>query len=365
MPELDHLRFVAASLVVLFHTRLLTSGGGRSSNPFAITLIDQGHIGVQLFMVVSGFLMMNIFCSREMQPLKFYLNRMLRIYPLFILIVSLGYFSTPDPRPTSVGINYILALLPISNLYRLEYGPFGGQMWTIAVELQFYLLFPLLLKFRRTYGHSFYVAMFAGALALRAVQFAASGTAHTFTFFSLFGSIDLFIAGMLAAECYQASRRKDTTVKPFWAAAALMAIVIAIIAAFSHRSFFHIDYDTATTDGISRSAIWIVWPTILAGLFGSLLLAYLLSSKSIPWSNALSNFGKWSYSTYVWHILVIELLKDKMLYLPSYALGLLIAALMVGVSYLSYRLIEMPFLNLRSMYPAQSSAVASTMKLNP
>ncbi len=81
---------------------------------FHLTFIDQGHIGVALFMVMSGFIMMTMFHGREMEPFKFYLNRVLRIYPLMILVVMLSYFSTSDPRPTTVGIDYIMSLLPIS-----------------------------------------------------------------------------------------------------------------------------------------------------------------------------------------------------------------------------------------------------------
>ena len=134
---------------------------------------------------------------------KFYLDRILRIYPLFVLIVSFGYLSTPDPRPTTTGVDFILALLPISNLYRLDYGAFGGQMWTVAVELQFYLLFPLLLAFRRrSTRFAFFGGIIALATALRAAQFATNGTVHQFAFFTLFGTIDLFVGGMLASEVY-------------------------------------------------------------------------------------------------------------------------------------------------------------------
>jgi peptidoglycan/LPS O-acetylase OafA/YrhL len=67
----------------------------------------------------------------------FYLNRALRIYPLFIVVLALGYFATPDPRPTSTTIEFLIAALPIYNLSRLAYGEFGEQLWSIAVELQF------------------------------------------------------------------------------------------------------------------------------------------------------------------------------------------------------------------------------------
>src|SRR5262249_19263158 len=99
---------------------------GRPADFFPISLIDQGHTGVALFMVIRGFIITTMFAARGLEPVKFYLNRFLRIYPLMILVVTVGYFSTPDPRPTSVGVDYLMSLLPISNLYRLNYGAFGG-----------------------------------------------------------------------------------------------------------------------------------------------------------------------------------------------------------------------------------------------
>jgi peptidoglycan/LPS O-acetylase OafA/YrhL len=67
LPELDHMRLLAASMVVLFHTMLFASAG-RPDNPFHVVLIDQGHVGVQLFMEISGFIMTTMFADRELEP---------------------------------------------------------------------------------------------------------------------------------------------------------------------------------------------------------------------------------------------------------------------------------------------------------
>ena len=95
-------------------------------------------------MVISGFIFAEIASRGKINSKQFYLNRILRIYPLFITVVALGYFVTPDPRPTQAGLDFLMSLLPVSNLYRLNYDQFGGMFWSIAVELQFYLLFPFI-----------------------------------------------------------------------------------------------------------------------------------------------------------------------------------------------------------------------------
>jgi peptidoglycan/LPS O-acetylase OafA/YrhL len=84
---------------------------------------------------------------------------------------------------------------------------------------------------------------------------------------------------------------------------------------------------------------------------GGLLLIYLRSRREIRGSAILANLGKWSYSTYIWHILVISLLKNKLLWMTPYALGLLVVLPMtLMISFISYNLIEVPFLGLRTSY---------------
>ncbi|WP_316187586.1 MULTISPECIES: acyltransferase [unclassified Bradyrhizobium] len=352
MPLLDHLRFLAAGLVILFHTVLETRGTGRPAETFHIALIDQGHVGVGLFMVISGFIMMTMFMGRDVEPLKFYYNRALRIYPLLILIVSFGYFTTPDPRPTAAGINFLMSLLPISNLYRLQYGSFGGHLWTIAVELQFYLLLPILLRFRRRYGRlAFYGGVLGIAFALRAAQYALTGTAHALSYFSLFGSIDLFIGGMIAAEIYQHLQQRKVEYEPWLVLATLAAIGVVIAMMFSVPSFFHVDWQHVSIDSVSRSNKWVIWPLLQAMMWSVFLLLYLRSRSQIWGSAILANLGKCSYSAYIWHILVIALLKTKLMWLSSYALGLfLVLPVTLLIALVSYHLIELPFLHLRSTY---------------
>lgn len=363
IPALDHLRFLAASLVVLFHAAIMTRNSGRPADLFPFAFIDQGHTGVALFMVISGFIMTRIFAASALEPAKFYVNRFLRIYPLMILVVTVGYFSTPDPRPTSVGVDYLMCLLPISNLYRLNYGVFGGHLWTIAVELQFYLLLPLLLKFRHRYGgFRFYASILGLALALRSVQYIANGTTHTFAYFTMFGSIDLFVGGMIAAEIYPIMQDRKIRFNPWWSAAGLVAIGVIIAWIFSVRSFFQVDFHNVTPDHVSRSNKWIFWPLLEAAMWGSFLLLYLRSKGVIPGSAMFASFGKWSYSTYIWHILIIELLKNKFLWMTPYAFGVfVILPVTLLVSFVSYNLIELPFLGLRSAYAKPSAARVSAL----
>lgn len=167
IERIDHLRFFAASVVILFHTFIQH----RAQLPLEfLPLINQGHTAVPLFLLLSGIILSLITEGKEIIVSKFYMNRILRIYPLLILVISLGYFVTPDPRPTTIGIDYLMSLLPISNLYRMQYGIFGGHLWSIAVELQLYLLFPFLLRATQLYGTNYIFKLYSFKLRPRILR---------------------------------------------------------------------------------------------------------------------------------------------------------------------------------------------------
>jgi peptidoglycan/LPS O-acetylase OafA/YrhL len=62
-------------------------------------------------MVISGFILAIISYDQELSALGFYLNRALRIYPLFLVVPALGYFVTPNPCPTSTMTDFLIAAL--------------------------------------------------------------------------------------------------------------------------------------------------------------------------------------------------------------------------------------------------------------
>ncbi len=351
IEKLDHLRFLAAFTVIEFHSELWFAKSGWPAEIVKVPLFHQGYTGVGLFMVISGLILTAITFEREIDTLKFYLNRILRIYPLFILVVALGYFSTPDPRPTSTGIDFLLALLPISNLYRLHYGAYGGVLFSVAIELQFYLLFPALLLFLRRYGIAFYAGLLVLLLVLRALVFAQNGHVHHMAYYTIFGGLDLFLIGALAGIAYM--RMQDRPAYG-WAVLPLLLLINAVLHVAHARwpFFFHFDYAGLTTDGLSRSKVWIVWPTVQGVLWAAFVLAYLRSRLRIPLSGVFAYLGKISYSLYLWHTIVCMLaVRYGWKYLPPYGMGLFVILPITAVlSVLSYHLVEEPFLALRQRY---------------
>jgi peptidoglycan/LPS O-acetylase OafA/YrhL len=287
-------------------------------------------------MVISGFILAHIAAAGEIDTRSFYLNRILRIYPLFIFIVALGYFVTPDPRETQAGADFLLALLPISNLYRLHYGAYGGMLWSVAVELQFYLLFPFLWRLLRLRGLPLGFALIGFMIGVRALAYLSTGAAYDLDYFSLFGCLDAFVIGAMTQLAYA---RMPKPMPSWWPVAALIGVTLLAYGQL---------HSPAT------GAVWILWPTILPLGFAGLLVTYLAARRGIVGSSVIAFVGRVSFSMYAWQYVVFGAVRPV---LPrdgrfdAYTLGLLVAILgVLPVAAASYFVIEKPFLDMRVRY---------------
>jgi len=162
-PGLNGLRFFSALAVIITHVELIKHKLG-FFNIWNNKLIHHlGVIGVSFFFVLSGFLITylmllekNKFNSISIR--KFYLRRILRIWPLYFLILIVGFFILPkltyipyfsENLSSNFKWNLIMYILMLPNLAFSFFlaVPLIGQLWSIGVEEQFYLIWPILLKY--------------------------------------------------------------------------------------------------------------------------------------------------------------------------------------------------------------------------
>ncbi len=143
----DSIRAIAAMLVLVAHIELHKPEHGL--NRFqSIDLIPLGTISVTLFFVLSGFLITyllisELFINKKVNVKFFYVRRVLKIWPLYFLVLLAGVFIYKFSAPIS---KWVLAVFFLPNVAYTRYGlpSLIDPIWSIGIEEQFYLLFPLL-----------------------------------------------------------------------------------------------------------------------------------------------------------------------------------------------------------------------------
>jgi peptidoglycan/LPS O-acetylase OafA/YrhL len=143
--SLDSLRALASMIVVIGHIELFKKN---NSIPNIVDMVPSGHLGVILFFVLSGFLITYLIVkeleSKSFSFKKFYLRRILRIWPLYYLILIISYISF-EPSISIRGLLLSLSIFPnVANAIG-EGWQTSPQIWSIGVEEQFYLVWPFII----------------------------------------------------------------------------------------------------------------------------------------------------------------------------------------------------------------------------
>ncbi len=168
-PNLNGLRFIAAGLVIIQHLEILKGEFGMKNISTSLFIATIGDLGVTLFFVLSGFLITYLLLVEkekygQVSLSKFYTRRVLRIWPLYYLIVVLSFFVLPrfdffyipglsETLADHYSAKLVLYLLILPNVASAAFAtvPYAGQGWSIGVEEQFYLIWPLLIKNTQRY----------------------------------------------------------------------------------------------------------------------------------------------------------------------------------------------------------------------
>lgn len=331
--EIDGLRAVAVLPVILFHAGLPALGGG--------------FVGVDVFFVISGYLITSIILAEatagNFTLAGFYERRARRILPALFLVLAaslpaawlwLAPSDLKDFGKSLIGV----AIFSSNFLFWQQSGYFDTaaelkpllHTWSLAVEEQYYLLFPPLVMLiwrlaRRRLGWFLTVL---GLLSLAAAE-ARNVAAPAATFFLLpTRGWELLAGALIALRHHGVPPREDAS----WPAQALglgglLAILIAVFA-FDGRTPF---------PGIA--ALLPVGGTVavIAGANPVTLAGRLLGSR------LLVGCGLLSYSAYLWHQPLFAFARHASLEKPSLGLFTGLVLLTFGLAYLSWRFVEKPF----------------------
>lgn len=149
LNALTGIRFVAALLVVLFHFLYFDT----QSVPIVGSIIGHGYIGVTMFFVLSGFIMVYANSKRDLKKADFYWARFARLYPLYLfsLVVALPFFIRGFIA-NGISPEWIAALV-LTPLGLQAWVPgilyWNSPAWSLSVEMLWYFLFPFLFPFIR------------------------------------------------------------------------------------------------------------------------------------------------------------------------------------------------------------------------
>jgi peptidoglycan/LPS O-acetylase OafA/YrhL len=366
IPEIDGLRFVAIASVVLFH--LASQVGSKSGVTFTthgwyaglVGAMHRGDIGVRIFFVISGFILGRPFARHYLlghpKPTlrAYYLRRLTRLEPPYLLNIALYTLATA--LFVGIPLHQLLPHFAASAVYLhgLLLGPDGAPnpvAWTLEMEVQFYLLMPLLaLMFliRSAWLRRTLLAALSIALPVALMLFAMGKIADFHFWASIAWLLQYFTAGLLLSDLY-------VTAMPAWPASSWWDLASTaawiVLLATGHGPLYPVE------------------PLLIAlafmGAFRGRLLRRLFTTQ---WIAVL---GGMCYSMYLWHFFIIALVfKQSRYWLVTHDLllnlavqALILLPCVVGFTILYFVLVERPCMD--PLWPQKLWAAARSSARRP
>ncbi len=303
LDVLDGLRGLAILLVVWYHVWIVS---GQAFGP--LTFVAQaGFLGVELFFFISGFCLYYPYAraAREGrdQPStrRFFERRFLKIVPSYLiaLFVFVAAYHAQLGSPANLALQLATHLTFMHTLSPDTFGTISGPLWTIGIEVQFYLLFPLIVPwFRRTpiAGYLFLI----GVSESYRLAIAAAGLSTSFWWINqLPAFFDIFGAGMIAAYALVELRTRGL-LRPR-AATALSGVAFALAVgglALASAAGATLS-DDAARDWLNSHRL-IIGPLCIVLALSTFFAAERW--RTIVAARALTFLSAISYNLYLWHL---------------------------------------------------------------
>ena len=368
---IESLRAWMAWLVVLDHAQYLC-GGQQILHPLLYKLVSNGALAVSVFIIISGFVITNLLIVRKERYFPYILRRAFRIFPIYLFCIFIAIFVsglyyaaylTPEWVPNNdmrldrmasehnfyvehllLHMSMMHGILP-DTIFPFSSVAFLAPAWSLSLEWQFYMLAPFLISLlskRITVMLATTFLLLAMNVALRTSYF---GEWEFNSFLPL--AIQYFLIGIfsrLALEYLPLKRMPPELLFVAGATAAIFASKPAIL-------------------------IWITFFTIVLyeqGYFARASKPFSLFARLIALNPYVSTIGKWSYSTYLIHIPIFAIIVGGAIkiYGPqsqtNYVVLLaLCMPIIFVVSFVLYRFIETPFIDLGRRLTSRASTTPS------
>lgn len=351
IQSLDGVRAIAVLLVFFYHAILIF--------PAFNIHFNNGFLGVDIFFVLSGFLITSILLKEfdETQTINFknfYARRFLRLTPAYwthlaILFLFATYLFTSSITDILYSNqNFVYAIFYLTNWQRALHGSditgLLSHTWSLAIEEQFYLiwtffLFLLLRRMKRFPIVLITAGIILGTALLRAYQW--QGERSVDLLYNAFNSrMDALLVGCLVGQLTAWKFLPKNLNNSEWfnllAICSLFIIVMFLLYTSSYSSAFL--YQGGFTIFALAVGVLIIWLTQCP----KNLVSNILKTQPLVW------LGKTSYGIYLWHSLVIAYVNQFSL--PSFAKISIAIILTLIITSLCYYLIEQSFLKLKTKF---------------
>lgn len=343
IPSLDGIRAIAILIVFLSH-----AGLGK---------IIPGGMGVTIFFFLSGYLITTLL-RREFEKnqsislRKFYIRRVLRIWPNFYIVLCFGaVFTLFGLLPGSIKLDPLLGqIFHFTNYYSIFFGSEGttigsGVFWSLAVEEHFYLLFPFiylaLIKFKLSSRDKFLVLLLMSfaLLVWRYILVDSIGVSSYRTYYASDTRFDSLLFGCMLAiygnPILDAQRCPDAKIKYIYVPVAILLLLFT----FVYRSELFRETLRYSLQGIA------LFPLFIAAVrFPGWGAMRVLNHKMVQFAGVLS------YSFYLVHHTVIESVVFYAHAWPKLYVGIASLIISAMLSYGLYLTVEVPCARLRHKF---------------
>jgi peptidoglycan/LPS O-acetylase OafA/YrhL len=345
LRELDGVRGLAALMVFFHHVCFTSIPAGHWSWPVRLlrAISAQGSYGVDLFFVLSGFLITSLLLKARPRPAyyrDFYWKRALRILPLYMLCLLGVLFLVPGSRDF-----VILSAIFLANFAHVLHVHGTGPFWTLAIEEQFYLLWPTVVRRRATRElQRWALVIGVGTIVLRLIAAAFGHRDYYFTFLHCDG-----LAWGAWLACWFSQRdTENARTRREGTALAVVFVTAAVLIALSCGHAVSLR-ELALSGCLRQTGVALLAAALIAHLITHAGARYLglLRSGILPF------FGLISYAIYMLHLYVMELydrlrgapqLGDDLAY--TVRLGVVLVGT-IALCLLSRYAIELPAISLR------------------
>ena len=377
LPELESLRGISMLLVAVFHANSLLHFGaagvpGIQVSPWA-AYITEGYLGVDVFFFLSAFLLSLPMIARrpeqgQISLRAYFSRRALRILPLFwsVVIVS-SFLHAEGPTDLLAVAPYLVFLEPFG--LGTPIPPYSNVWWSLATEMQFYFLLPMLaLCLRTSFGRFLgvvgvlaYMATYAswilGTIGIPSIN-GQLALAH-----SVFGRGPLFLCGIAAAAVYLRwgdSLRQTVGKNRFMAAGGADVMLLLLLGVLGSVQQWVVYIGIQQSNMVGNSWFHGVYGLLLVPIVLLFLLANM-RTKPVFINRVMNRLGTLSYSAYMLHFPILWFgypWLSKRLFVGSPLIGagwtfetfcatVLLIGTCLALSEVTYRAIESPFLRLK------------------